>query len=127
MDKAQQNALEAWDPLASESDPGMIIAAQRREIRNILKSYTGYYDVFSELMQNSLDAVERRIEDGDATYTPEIWILIDIAESFIAVTDNGCGMEEIQFKQFLRPNFSFKSGSSSRGSKGVGATYLGYG
>jgi len=41
--------LEAWDPLSSESDQGMVLAAQRREIRNILKSYTGYYDLFSEL------------------------------------------------------------------------------
>lgn len=36
-------------------------------------------------------------------------------------------MDLQQIRQFLRPNFSFKSGSITRGSKGVGATYLGYG
>jgi len=52
--------LEPWDPLAIESDePDLVIAAQKREIRNILKSYTGYYDLFSELLQNALDAVEK--------------------------------------------------------------------
>lgn len=119
--------FEAWDPLASESDPGMLIAAQRREIRNILKSYTGYYDMFSELIQNSLDAVENRLQEVEANYQPGIWIKINIAEREVTVTDNGCGMAEGQFKQFLRPNYSFKYGNVMRGSKGVGATYLAYG
>jgi uncharacterized protein YllA (UPF0747 family) len=35
----------------------MVVAAQRREIKNILKSYTGYYDLFAELLQNALDAL----------------------------------------------------------------------
>ena len=36
-------------------------------------------------------------------------------------------MNEAEFRQFLRPNFSFKHSEISRGSKGVGATYLAYG
>ncbi|HZY61277.1 MAG TPA: hypothetical protein VFE38_02060 [Edaphobacter sp.] len=48
------NQLSAWDPLQSGSDdPEFVLAAQKREIRNILKSYTGYYDLFSELIQNA--------------------------------------------------------------------------
>ena len=37
-------AFEAWDPLKSTAgaDPGIMISAQRREIGNILRSYTGY-------------------------------------------------------------------------------------
>jgi len=51
----------------------MILAAQRREIRNILKSYTGYYDLFAELTQNALDALERRQgEQQDADFDPTI-------------------------------------------------------
>jgi hypothetical protein len=120
--------MEAWDPLDSGSDPGMVVAAQRREIRNILKSYTGYYDLFAELFQNALDAVERRQgEQGQENYEPAVWITIDMRESYVAVTDNGCGMDETKFRQFLRPNFSFKQGETTRGSKGVGATYLAYG
>ncbi len=127
MNNSTPIALEAWDPLSSDSDPGILVAAQRREIRNILKSYTGYYDLFSELIQNALDAVERRLGENDQDYEPAIWIRIDIPQSEVAVTDNGCGMSESEFKQFLRPNFSFKQSNISRGSKGVGATYLAYG
>lgn len=65
--------------------------------------------------------------DDDSSTTGHIWILIDLKDQLIRVTDDGCGMDTQQFKQFLRPNFSFKSGRVSRGSKGVGATYLGYG
>ena len=36
-------------------------------------------------------------------------------------------MNETEFRQFLRPNFSFKDANSNRGNKGVGATYLAYG
>ena len=81
--------LESWDPLAPESDePDLVIAAQKREIRNILKSYTGYYDLFSELLQNALDAVEKRSNEGDHNYTPAIWIRINLPEESVSVTDN---------------------------------------
>jgi hypothetical protein len=127
MSEATSIVIDPWDPLSSESDPGLLVAAQRREIRNILKSYTGYYDLFSELIQNSLDAVERRLSEKAINYEPCISILINLAESELTVTDNGCGMSEQEFRQFLRPNFSFKHSENTRGSKGVGATYLAYG
>ena len=70
---------EASDPLQSgTNDPEFLLAAQKREIRNILKSYTGYYDLFAEMIQNALDAVERRADEGDSDYRPAIWILIDL-------------------------------------------------
>jgi len=118
-----------WDPLdTSATDQGMIIAVQRRVIRNILKSYTGYYDLFSELIQNALDAVERRAkEEGNKKYRPKIWVRIDMGMLSVNVTDNGCGMPFTQFKRFLGPNASFKDGETTRGNKGVGATYLAYG
>ena len=77
---------EAWDPLQTGSDDlEFVLAAQKREIRNILKSYTGYYDLFSELIQNSLDAVEKRSEEGSPGYRPEIWITIDIHKDTVSV------------------------------------------
>jgi nitrogen fixation/metabolism regulation signal transduction histidine kinase len=118
--------LDAWDPLVQTDDPGVLVAAQKREITNILKSYTGYYDLFAELLQNALDAVERRTHDEGTGYAPRIWITIDLKNDLVSVTDNGCGTNLAQFKQFLKPNLSFKAGIT-RGSKGVGATYLGYG
>lgn len=43
--------FEAWDPLESTAgaDPGILISARRLEIGNILRSYTGQYDLFTEL------------------------------------------------------------------------------
>jgi hypothetical protein len=122
--------FEAWDPLEATAgaDPGILISAQRREIGNILRSYTGYYDLFSELLQNALDAVEKRLsERGDKAEPGRVWVEIDLSENKVQVTDNGCAMSLDQMRQFLRPNFSFKSGAITRGNKGVGATYLGYG
>ena len=120
--------FESWDPLDGSGgiDPGLVIATQRREISNILRSYTGYYDVFSELLQNALDAVERRSRESPG-YVGTVWVDIDLRHHSVRVTDTGSGMDAQQFRQFLRPNLSFKSGSASRGNKGVGATYLGYG
>jgi hypothetical protein len=120
--------LSDWDPLSLQNtDQGLVIAAKRREILNILKSYTGWYDLFSELIQNSLDAVERRAKERISGYEPTIWITVNMEQSSISVTDNGCGMNPSQFEQFLQPNFSFKDGTTTRGKKGVGATYLAYG
>jgi hypothetical protein len=119
--------LPDWDPLTANADEEMVIAAKRREILNILKSYTGYYDLFSELIQNALDAVDRRAKDEGPDYKPTIWIKIDMLTSAISVTDNGCGMKQEHFTQFLQPNISFKDGAFTRGNKGVGATYLAYG
>lgn len=120
--------ITPWNPLDIKSGNHRWVAdAQRREINNILKSYTGYYDVFSELIQNALDALERRFEDKQISVEPRLWIRIDMVNNSISVTDNGCAMSLDQFQAFLRPNFSFKDGINTRGSKGVGISYLAYG
>jgi hypothetical protein len=121
-----------FDPLDAKnnnlSDATNIL---KREIENILSSYVGWYDPFCELIQNALDAVEARAENekaagkGDA-YKPTIDIYIDLDENTLTVTDNGIGLDQDQFKLFLAPSLSFKSGNT-RGHKGVGATYLAYG
>ncbi len=120
--------FESYDPLTVEDqDDELLVAARKREILNILKSYTGYYDPFAEILQNAFDAVEKRAHEEDVDYLPQIWITVDINKKQISVTDNGCGMEFSEFQMFLKPNYSFKSGSRYRGMKGVGATYLAYG
>ena len=131
MTEPHQNHLVGiapWDPLSVDSENFSWMAdAQRREINNILKSYTGYYDVFSELIQNALDALERRWEEDQGSFNPGLWIRINLKDNSISVTDNGCAMSFDQFQAFLRPNFSFKDGVRTRGSKGVGISYLAYG
>ena len=120
--------FNSYDPLTIEDqDRELVVAAKKREIRNILKSYTGYYDPFAEVLQNAFDAVERRAHEEDAGYLPQIWITVDIPSRQISVTDNGCGMDFAEFQKFLKPNYSFKLSDKYRGMKGVGATYLAYG
>jgi hypothetical protein len=121
---------KSWDPLLSgkEADSEIISAAQKREIKNILKSYVGMYDSFSELIQNSMDAVDRRANElNEIDYERKLWLTVDLSENSFSITDNGIGFNEKEFRSFLAPNISFKDGGKTRGNKGVGATYIGYG
>lgn len=124
--------IQTWDPLLvrNEADSEIISAAQKREIKNILKSYVGMYDSFSELIQNAMDAVDKRAAIEEATgvtYTKKLWLKIDLTENSFSITDNGVGFNQKEFQSFLAPNISFKDNGETRGNKGVGATYIGYG
>jgi hypothetical protein len=119
--------LDGFDPLSEgarqDADRDIFEDATRRIVLNILRSYTGYFDVFSELIQNALDALDRRGEGGQ----PRLWIDVDIPSRRIRVTDNGCGMSQTEVRFCFRPSVSFKTRKQSRGHKGVGATFLAYG
>ena len=122
------NEFPPFDPLKIKAVAETEVAAlaQKREIRNILNSYVGWWDPFSELIQNSLDSVELREKNKEKDYQPTVWITVNIKENSLIVTDNGIGLDKEQFTKFLCPDISFKSGKT-RGHKGVGATYLAYG
>jgi hypothetical protein len=66
------NSFAEFDPLKAKQtiDTEVAINAVKREIRNILDSYVGWYDPFCELIQNALDSLDERISDDDSTYTP---------------------------------------------------------
>jgi hypothetical protein len=119
-----------WDPLFDKDlvDEGILTAAKKRQIKNILKSYVSAYDPFSELIQNSMDAVDIRLtklkEDG---YQKKLFITIDLKNNSFSITDNGIGFNNQEFKSFLAPNISFKDGTKTRGHKGVGSTYIAFG
>jgi hypothetical protein len=126
--------LDGFDPLGAHDSTGDHAAltqvfeeSRKRDVQNILKSYTGTFDLFSELLQNALDAVQARSWLAEAGYTPRLWIYIDIPDRKVRVTDNGIGMNEDEFKYCLRPSVSFKTQAELRGHKGVGATFLAYG
>jgi hypothetical protein len=126
-------SLDGFDPLEKHGEEESLALAQafedanRRIVHNILKSYTGYFDLFSEVFQNALDAVQMRDREASPSYRPRIWVYLDMASGLVRVTDNGVGMNEEEFKLCLRPNFSFKRQADLRGHKGVGATFLAYG
>jgi hypothetical protein len=117
--------LANWDPLEENIAPELLSASVKRQIKNILKSYTGWFDPLSELLQNAIDALEQR-RKTDHVFTPSLWVTIDLAKNHVSVTDNGSGFSQDEFRSFLAPNISFKK-ATNRGNKGVGATYLAYG
>jgi hypothetical protein len=123
--------LTGFDPLdeavgAGSTEKALFEEATKRVVLNILRSYTGYYDIFSETIQNSLDALDEKKRSSPDTYRPRLWILIDVGQQLIRVVDNGIGMTVDQFKYCFRPNVSFKKRREGRGHKGVGATFLAY-
>ncbi|WP_197411881.1 ATP-binding protein [Sphingopyxis sp. H050] len=128
---ATLNDIDGYDPLATNyaesENEALLDQANRRIVQNILKSYTGYFDLFCETIQNSLDALQAKAKVADETYSPKIWITIDAARSRVRVVDNGVGMTMPEYRFFLRPNVSFKNPKEYRGQKGVGATFLAYG
>jgi len=125
----QTSAIIEFDPLESAGalDVAFTLEAKKREIRNILKSYVGLFDVFSESIQNGLDSIERRqiLNPG----TGSICIQIDLNKNQYSIVDNGTGFNENEYRTFLAPNISFNKGNhlNTRGNKGVGATYLAFG
>lgn len=124
-------SIDGYDPLATDygvsENEALLNEANRRIVQNILKSYTGYYDLFAETIQNSLDAMESKLRKSDSSYQPKLWITIDISNLRVRVVDNGTGMSMEEFRFFLKPNVSFKNPKEARGQKGVGATFLAYG
>lgn len=119
-----------WDPLFDKNfeDENILSAAKKRQIKNILKSYVSAYDPFSELIQNSMDAVDIRLTRlKEPGYAKKIFITIDLKNNSFSITDNGIGFNNQEFKSFLAPNISFKDGTKTRGHKGVGSTYIAFG
>jgi hypothetical protein len=123
--------LDGFDPLIENfqstlRERAIFEDATKRIVSNILKSYTNYFDCFSELIQNALDAIDARMKGGDQR-PGIVWIEINIPQNFVRVVDNGIGMDSGELRYCFRPSVSFKSRKESRGHKGVGATFLAYG
>jgi len=132
QDGQPKDGLEGFDPLAEgvnfgSNDKSIFEEATQRVVQNILKSYTGYFDIFSEIIQNSLDACDKKLKLAEPGYTPRLSIKIDIVNRIIRIVDNGSGMSLDEVKFCFRPNVSFKGRKEARGHKGVGATFLAYG
>lgn len=124
--------INGFDPLEGLAGHSALLRdVAHQNILNILKSYTGFYDLFAEALQNALDAIEtkHRATTGATTtgYEPRVWIDINLKERALSITDNGVGMSEEELKLCFAPNVSFKRDLHLRGQKGVGATFLAYG
>jgi anti-sigma regulatory factor (Ser/Thr protein kinase) len=93
----------------------------RKQANNILQSYSHRWDIFSELFQNAIDAIE---ENPNITLG-RIDFVYDAYTKCISIRDNGTGIEIEQFERIFQPNYSLKNGKGNlRGEKGVGLSFL---
>ncbi len=118
------------NPLDAEKD--FDIEARRLRVAGVLESYHSNYDVFSEVIQNAVDALEdAKLEDLPKPYLINITINLD--KNWIGILDTGIGMTPEQVSKAFAPQITFKNQTSRkrenkyRGYKGVGMTYLSYG
>lgn len=73
-----KSTIDGFDPLGTtpeEADfQGIVDDANRRIVRNVLNSYAGFFDVFSEMIQNALDALQMKQRAVGEGYIPKLSI-----------------------------------------------------
>lgn len=90
----------------------------RNSIRGIETSYSNFWDILAELLQNSVDAIKKTDHDG------KIELFIDCPNKKIVVKDNGCGIEASELPNLLKPFSTNKCNDPTTvGEKGVGLKY----
>jgi len=101
------------------------LASLKKEINNIVDSYSNPYDILSELTQNAFDAIVRFIKDNGRTIKEHsISIEIDCPHRLVKVRDTGVGIERSLVHELIAPNGTDKESEiESVGEKGVGLTY----
>ncbi|BCW35105.1 hypothetical protein StoSoilA2_11610 [Arthrobacter sp. StoSoilA2] len=99
----------------------------RKHLLNLTTSYSDESDVFTELIQNAIDAINLR-SASQATDRGELTLLIGRRKGhdhYIYVQDNGVGMAPDLVDKVFIPGFSAgKSQGRSIGYKGVGMSYV---
>ncbi len=87
--------------------------------RGILDSYHNYYDIFSELVQNSVDSVRKA-----GVKCPSIKVSFDHKDQLIEIRDNGVGLSETDLQFFALGNTNKADEEDSIGEKGLGASFI---
>lgn len=114
----------------------------KTRIQDILRSYRNPWDTFSELIQNSVDAINRRfrimndpdfylyeeLEDIENAneYTGKIFIEVFPDKKTIRISDNGTGIEDTKILSMLLPEGTDKKKGKEYGYKGKGLTYVAF-
>ena len=116
------------------------------KVREIVRAYRHSWDVYSELLQNSVDAINRRFRimndpdyyrydeyrvrfpqlQPDPSYRGKIAIRISVQDKEIEVRDNGVGIASDNIERFLLPDGSDKRMGQEYGFKGYGLTYVAF-
>lgn len=104
----------------------------KRRIQDILRCYRNSWDVYAELLQNSVDAINRRqkiIETvnadvvADNDYVGKILIEIYPTSKRVLICDNGTGIRKEKIQSMLLPEGTDKRPGEEYGYKGKGLTY----
>lgn len=118
------------DPL---KNIGTDYSIHRRTINGILASYNSNYDILSEILQNSVDAVEDALHSEPDTQQ-SITVTVNLKDNQLSVLDTGVGMSPEECVSAFAPHVSFKDDerrrrykTAYRGFKGVGLTFIAYG
>lgn len=92
----------------------------RHSIRGIDDSYNNSWDVYAELIQNSVDAIRQSV-----TERGQILLQVDCPTRSIIITDNGVGINANELPNLLKPFATNKSGIDiTIGEKGVGLKFV---
>ena len=131
--------------LTRASDPDAVERRTKEQIEEVVRAYRHSWDVYSELLQNSVDAINRRFRilndpnfylydnyrlnidlQPDEAYRGKIHISIDIPNKTIQVYDNGVGIPREKIEEFLLPTGGDKKVTQEYGFKGYGLTFIAF-
>ena len=128
------------------SKPETVESRIKAEVEEVVRAYRHSWDVYSELIQNSVDAINRRYRvlndpdfylynryhteenylSPDPGYRGKIKIEIDLSENTICIYDNGTGIASDKIEEFLLPKGGDKTVSQEYGFKGYGLTFVAF-
>ncbi|MED4273908.1 ATP-binding protein [Weissella confusa] len=99
----------------------------KKQIRELKRSYHNPYDVMTELIQNAVDAVNRKrreSENSGIVFEPRVSITISQKDKTIKIADNGDGMTSEELSNSVQMYNSGKENETeSVGEKGVGLSF----
>ncbi|QYK60759.1 DUF4357 domain-containing protein [Paenibacillus sp. S25] len=126
----------------TQVDPEMSL---KEEVKSILRDYRNFWDVHAELIQNAVDAINRRYrlindptyhlynefhqcfpEYSETSYIGKIEIRINTITKTLTILDNGVGIESENIVKFLLPKSSGKKIKQDYGFKGYGLTFVSF-
>ncbi len=136
--------IDLYTQIYSDSD--LVTKKVKQKIREIVRAYRHSWDIYSELIQNSVDAINRRYRiyydpefslydcyrqnstliDITTNYSGKIKLIINIPEQTIKILDNGVGIPKDKIQEFLLPDGTDKVVNQEYGFKGYGLTYAAF-
>lgn len=101
---------------------------RRSTIERVVTSYRHPWDVYAELIQNAVDAVDDEAERvGSGEFLGDLKIEIDTAARRIVVEDNGRGIQPDRIGTLVATGKSLKRGTPRRfGFMGFGLTFIAF-